>query len=114
MRIFRVLLGLMMLSVVVYTLATGVILGLNLLPIFFGDMAAVTWSGQFNLDFTFFLLLTGLWIAWRHQFSPGGLALGFISAVGGMLVVAPYLLFATFQANGHMDIVLLGKQRTVE
>lgn len=40
-------------------------------------MAAMTWPGQFNADFMTFLSLSGLWIAWRHHFSAGGMALGF-------------------------------------
>lgn len=32
----------------------------NLFPVFFGDIAAMTWAGQFNADFTGFLLLSGL------------------------------------------------------
>ena len=55
------------------------------MPIFFGDMAKFTWPGQFNLDFTTFLMLSGLWVAWRHHFSASGLILGAIAVVGGML-----------------------------
>lgn len=113
MNRLRFLLGLMTVGIVAYTLVTGVNYGWNLFPSFFGDMVAMTWSGQFNLDFTCFLLLTGLWIAWRHQFSPGGLAFGLIGTVGGMMVVAPYLLFATFQSNGDMEMLLLGKRSVV-
>ncbi|MEM7769251.1 MAG: hypothetical protein AAF327_01920 [Cyanobacteria bacterium P01_A01_bin.37] len=104
----------MIISIVAYTLIAGVNHGWNLFPSFFGDLAAMTWSGQFNLDFTCFLVLSGLWIAWRQQFSPIGLALGLVATVGGIMVVAPYLLFATFQANGNMDVLLLGKKRMPE
>ena len=96
MNAFRTLLVLMMISLVAYTLTAGVNHGWNLFPLFFGEIAAMTWSGQFNLDFTYFLVLSGLWIAWRHQFSPVGLILGLIATVGGIIFVAPYLLFATF------------------
>jgi hypothetical protein len=82
-----------------------------LLAVFFGDMAAMTWAGQFNLDFMCFLALSGLWIAWRHHFSPGGLALGVLGFFGGIRVLAPYLFFASFKANGDMKLVLLGKVR---
>ncbi|MCI1143541.1 hypothetical protein MOP88_16625 [Sphingomonas sp. WKB10] len=52
---------------------TGVVIarhGMDLLPIFFGDIARMTWSGQFNADFSCFLLLSALWTAWRHHFTP--------------------------------------------
>ena len=114
MNAFRSLLVLMTVSIVAYTLTAGVNHGWNLLPVFFGDMLAITWPGQFNLDFTCFLILSGLWISWRHEFSPSGLALGLISTVGGILVVAPYLLFATFQAKGAMDVLLLGQKRAMQ
>lgn len=85
--------------------------GWNLLPIFFGDIAAMTWPGQFNSDFTSFLLLSGLWLAWRHHFSPGGIILGVSGVFGGMMVLAPYLLCASFQVRGDVKALLLGVAR---
>lgn len=111
MNTFRALLLFMTVSIVTYTLITVVNHGWNLFPLFFGDMVTMTWSGQFNVDFICFLILSGLWITWRHQFSPGGLALGLIATVGGIMVVAPYLLFTTFQANGDMGVLLLSEKR---
>jgi hypothetical protein len=46
------------------------------MPIFFGHMIATNWPGQFNFDFKKFVLLSGLWVSWRHHFSMGGIALG--------------------------------------
>ena len=83
----------------------------NLLPIFFGDMVAMTWAGQFNFDFMCFLTLSGLWLTWRHHFSAGGLALGVLGFFGGIMVLAPYLLLASYKANGDIKILLLGKVR---
>jgi len=82
-----------------------------LLPIFFGDMAGLTWPGQFNLDFLFFLLLASLWLAWRHHFTPGGILLALIAVFGGMLFLSAYLLIASVRARGDMKIVLLGERR---
>jgi hypothetical protein len=108
---FRTLLVVMIAAVLVYTGIVGTHHGWNLLPIFFGDMAAMTWPGQFNLDFTCLLTFSGLWLAWRHHFSVGGLALGLLGLVGGTLVLAPYLLIASFKANGNVTELLLGKAR---
>ncbi|MEM6451793.1 MAG: hypothetical protein AAF703_15935 [Cyanobacteria bacterium P01_D01_bin.105] len=114
MNVFRFLLGLITVSIIAYTLLTIVNHGWNLFLIFFSDLVAMTWPGQFNFDFTCFLVLSGLWIAWRHQFSPLGLVLGLIATVGGMMFVAPYLLLATFRANGNMETLLLGEQRIIQ
>lgn len=72
MLAFRVYLTALIMGLGAYTLAVGLDQGWNLLPVFFGDMAAMTWPGQFNADFMTFLSLSGLWIAWRHHFSVGG------------------------------------------
>lgn len=114
MSAFRVLLGVIFTSILIYTSIVGINHGWNLLPIFFGDMMAMTWPGQFNLDFTGFLTLSGLWLAWRHHFSPGGLLLGVLGLFGGMGVLAPYLLIARYKANGDMKVLLLGKTRAGE
>lgn len=111
MTAFRTLLIAMIVLLYSYTLMVGVEHGWNLLPIFFGDMVAMTWPGQFNLDFMGFLLLSGLWLAWRHHFSAGGLALGLFGIFGGIALLAPYLLWASIQARGDVKVVLLGAQR---
>ena len=113
MTAFKTLLLLMIAVLYSYTLLVGLNHGWNLLPIFFGDMAAMTWPGQFNLDFFGFLLLSGLWLAWRHHFSPAGLALGVAGVLGGIGLLAPYLLLVCFQADGNIKEVLLGKTRAV-
>jgi hypothetical protein len=111
MRTFRILLGVYFTCLVFYTAIVGLNHGWNLFPVFFGDMASMTWAGQFNLDFMGFLILSGLWLAWRHQFSPGGLALGVLGFFGGISVLAPYLFFASLKANGDVKVLLLGKDR---
>jgi hypothetical protein len=111
MSAFRVLLAIMIIGILGYTGIVGVNHGWNLFPVFFGDLVAMNWPGQFNFDFTCFLTLSGLWLAWRHHFSPGGLALGVLGFFGGIMVLAPYLFFASFKANGDMKELLLGKVR---
>ncbi len=111
MGAFRILLGVFFMCLIIYTSIVGINHGWNLFPVFFGDMAAMTWAGQFNLDFTGFLILSGLWLAWRHHFSPVGLALGVMGFFGGMSMLAPYLLIASYKANGDMKVLLLGKGR---
>jgi hypothetical protein len=111
MGAFRTLLIVFIVAIISFT---GVVIsnhGWNLLPIFFGDMAAMTWPGQFNFDFFCFLILSGLWLAWRHHFSAGGIVLGVLGLFGGIMFLAPYLLIVSFKANGDMKVLFLGKVR---
>lgn len=108
---FRVLLALMLAVLLSYT---GVVIsnhGLNLLPVFFGDVAEMTWPGQFNLDFAGFLVLSALWTAWRHHFSPLGVALAVVALFGGIAFLATYLLAASYQVKGDTRALLLGRER---
>jgi hypothetical protein len=76
MSAFRVLPAAIFLIVFVYTALVIADHGIDLLPIFFGDIAKMEWPGQFNLDLLGFVTLSAFWLAWRHHFSPGGLLLG--------------------------------------
>lgn len=111
MNALRALLVLMILALSVYTVEVGIAHGWNLLPVFFGDIAAMTWPGQFNLDFLCLLTFSGLWLAWRHGFTPGGIVLGLCGLVGGTAVLAPYLLVMTFRTRGDLRVLLLGPRR---
>ena len=85
--------------------------GLGLVPIFFGDMAAMTWPGQFNLDFFCFLILSAVWTAWRNRFSPAGLGLSVLALTGGSLFLSVYLLYLSFATGGDIRAMLLGPER---
>lgn len=91
-----------------YTGTVGLEHGWNLLAVFFADLAAMTWPGQFNLDFMTFLGLSALWVSWRHQFSAGGIALGVLAFFGGMIFLATYLLIGLSQTRGNIPALLLG------
>jgi hypothetical protein len=69
MAMFRAYLVVILACLTGYTLVVGINHGWNLLPIFFSNIAEMSWSGQFNVDFMSFLGLSGIWVAWRHQFS---------------------------------------------
>lgn len=111
MILLRTFLILVFAAILVYTVLVGLEHGWNLIAVFFGDIASMTWPGQFNLDFFTFLLLSGLWLSWRHNFSPGGLALGLAGVFGGMLFLSAYLLIVSIQAKGDMREILMGKSR---
>jgi hypothetical protein len=107
----RIFLAALLLVLGGYTLVVASRHGWDLLPVFFGDIAALTWNGQFNMDFLGFLLLSGLWVAWRHHFSAAGLGLGLVAVFGGMLFLGTYLLVAGVPARGDLRVLLLGAQR---
>ena len=111
MSSFRVSMVAVLACLTVYTLIVGMNHGWDLLPVFFSNITEMTWSGQFNLDFMTFLGLSGLWVAWRHRFTGGGIALGVVAFFGGMLFLAPYLLWASAQSRGDATILLISKER---
>ena len=111
MTAFRMLLVVIFGTIAVYTVIVVANHGPNLFPVFFGDITKMGWPGQFNLDFMGFLLLSGLWLAWRHHFSPAGLALGVLGFFGGAPVLTAYLFLVSFSVNGDVKQLLLGSTR---
>ena len=111
MKAFRTLLLASWVLLATYTALVIADHGWGLFGVFFGDMRAMGWPGQFNLDFMFMLTLSALWVAWRHQFSIAGLVLAFFALFGGILFLTTYLLLVSWQAKGDMKQVLLGKTR---
>ena len=77
---------------------------------FFGDMAAMGWAGQFNADFICFLVLSALWVSWRHEFSPAGLALAVPAFFGGAFFLSIYLFIVSFSAK-DVTALLVGPGR---
>lgn len=112
MNLFRLFLCVLLVSLLIYTFITISNHGWNLLPVFFGDMKAMTWPGQFNFDFFGFLLLSGLWVSWRNNFSLTGVALGLTGVFGGILFLSAYLLYLSFQTKGDIKQMMLGKTRS--
>jgi hypothetical protein len=108
---FRLLLIVAWLALAAYTALVIANHGWGLFPIFFGDIADVTWRGQFNADFLCFLLLSAIWTAWRNGFSAGGLLLGAIAFVGGAGFLLPYLLILFARTRGDVTAVLTGRRR---
>lgn len=111
MSAFRIILAVFTIIIVIFTSIVIQNHGWNLFPAFFGDMLAMNWAGQFNLDFMCFLTLSGLWLAWRHHFSRLGIILGFIGFFGGIMFLAPYLFIMSLKSNGDMKALLLGQDR---
>ena len=94
--------------IVVVTTAAIANDGLNLLPHFFGPIFALTWQGQFNVDFATYLILSGVWMAWRGGFTVGSIALGILAPPLGILFFAPYLIYLIGRSGGDPKKLLLG------
>jgi hypothetical protein len=110
MTAFRLLLAAMFVVLLGYTALVVRDHGMNLFAVFFGDMAKLGWPGQFNLDFMFMLMLSGLWVAWRHRFSAVGLGLGLLAFLGGASFLSVYLLVLSLRGSDIRSI-LLGPSR---
>ena len=111
MNSFRLFLAAFLAVLVIYTLVVIANYGAILFAVFFGDMARLNWAGQFNLDFSGFLLLSGIWTAWRNNFTPAAFALSVLAIVGGMLFLCIYLLYLSYAEQGDIKRMLLGRQR---
>jgi hypothetical protein len=108
MRAFRTFLAALWLALLGYTAIVIANHGMGLLPIFFGDIVVMDWPGQFNLDFLFMLLLSALWVSWRHGFSGAGLGLGLLALFGGAGFLLVYLLVLSLRCKGDVNRILLG------
>ena len=109
MTLFRIFLVTIIAVVGVYTAIVIANHGMGLYPIFFADMGDMTWRGQFNLDFLCFLIMSGVWVAWRHAFSATGFVLGFAAFNLGAPFLAAYLLVESYRNKGDSAAILLGK-----
>jgi len=110
MTLFRIFLTGLFIANAIYTAMVGIEHGWNLVPIFFSEIQAMTWQGQFNFDFTSFLLMSGLWCAWRNRFSPAGWGLAVLGFTGGMLFLSAYLLFLLSRKDTDIRTVMLGSR----
>lgn len=111
MTLLRLLLLIMFTIIVAYTLMVANTHGWGLISVFVDDIVAINWSGQFNLDFMGYLILSATWVAWRHCFSLSGVGLALLASVGGMTFFAPYLLLASVKAKGNIKQLLMGQQQ---
>ena len=62
------------------------------------------------LDFSSYLILSGLWVMWRNKFSPKSILTAIIAMIVGIMVFAPYLLYLVIKENGDIKKVLIGER----
>ncbi|MXY89212.1 MAG: hypothetical protein F4Y89_01585 [Gammaproteobacteria bacterium] len=111
MNSFRLFLAAFLAVLVSYTFVVITNHGADLFSVFIGDMTGLNWAGQFNLDFTGFLMLSGIWTAWRNHFTQTAFALSLLAFFGGMLFLGIYLLYLSYAEQGDVKRMLLGRER---
>ncbi|MDX2130364.1 MAG: hypothetical protein SFU91_15115 [Chloroherpetonaceae bacterium] len=108
--LLRIILILQIVSVSIYTIIAGSNEGWDLFSVFFGNIKVMGWNGQFNLDFSTYLLLSGLWIMWRNNFSISSIAFGFAAMVLGIIAFAGYVLYLSYVEKGDVKKILVGER----
>lgn len=111
MTLFKTLLITMCVALLIYTALAIANEGPNLFANTLPSVLEFGWAGQFHVDFVTYLILSGLWVAWRHEFSVGGIILGLLASQLGIIFFSLYLLVAINRANGDMHEVLMGPTR---
>ncbi|MDJ0790175.1 MAG: hypothetical protein QNK05_25555 [Myxococcota bacterium] len=95
-------------AIYLMTFAASASHGINWPAVAVHDLMALNWRSQFDTDFILYLLLGATWIAWREGGTARGWAFGAVSVVLGGMFSFPYLLHATYVAEGDVRRVLLG------
>ena len=108
MNTLRLILLAMTALILAFTIIAIAQQGFTLIPLFFGAIAQFGWQGQFNVDFSLYLVLSGIWMAWRGGFRSQSTALGVLAPPLGMLFFAPYLLYLIGKSDGDARKLLLG------
>lgn len=107
-NLLKTLLVFQTIGLVIYTFIAIKAEGANFLIIALNNIKSLTWSGQFNLDFSCYLTLSGLWIMWRNKFKPLFIVIGFAAMILGIIFFAPYVLYLLTKEKGDLKKVLLG------
>ena len=96
--------------VMVYTVLAAQKEGWDLFTVFLNNITAYSWNGQFNLDFASYLLLSGIWVMWRNQYSLASILIALVVTIVGIITFAPYLLYLLISEKGDMKKVFLGER----
>ena len=104
----RILITVLLLGLIGYALILVLDGRFDFITPVLSTIPALIWQGHINLDFLSYLVVAGIWIAWRSGFTPTGNFLGVLSVLSGMLFFAPYLLYLISQSNNDPRKLLLG------
>lgn len=84
--------------------------GWGLYTIFAENILDLGWNGQFNLDFMCYLLLSGLWIVWRNNYTASSILIATMAMVIGIMFFAPYVLSLLINEKGDLNKVIAGNR----
>lgn len=104
----KILLIVQTVGLLIYTMVAFQNEGPDLLGVFLQNVVSWNWSGQFNLDFLCYLVLSGLWIMWRNKFVGKYILLGGAAMVLGIVLFAPYLIWLINKEKGNLKRVFVG------
>jgi hypothetical protein len=108
--ILRGLLIVQTLTVLIYTFLAFKNEGSNLFGVFLSNIQSLTWNGQFNLDFSCYLVLSALWIMWRNKFTSSSILIAVVAMIIGIIIFAPYLFWLLITENGDLKRVIVGER----
>ncbi len=108
MTSLRVSLVVFTIAIFAVTFAAVAASGFNWPAVFLGDLVALNWRSQFNADLVIHLGLIGVWVAWREGFGVKGVIYGAFCVIWGGMFTFPYLLVASYRANGDPRAIVLG------
>lgn len=111
MLVLRMICGVLFAILAIYTAITISRDGMDLVTPFFSDILSLTWPGQFNVDFSSYLVLGTIWFVWRNDGATLSLVLAPVVLTGGMLVLAAYLIWLSYRVDARMDVLFLGRRR---
>lgn len=97
-------------AVLIYTFFAYKAEGADLFGVFITNIKSVSWNGQFNLDFSCYLLLSAIWIVWRNKFAPSSFFIAIAAMIIGIMIFAPYLIWLTVKEKGNFKAVLIGER----
>jgi hypothetical protein len=66
------------------------------------------WRSHINTDFMVHLFLASLWIVYREENKMKGTVIGLVQFFLANFFFIPYILLAYFQAQGNVQLFLLG------
>ena len=108
MAYFRTVLIVMTVLIVAFTGAAISAGGIDLSSRCFAPSFSKNCLFLCDVFFVCYLVLSGLWMAWRRGFDRVGIALGLMAPPLGILFFAPYLLALSLQTGGNARRLLLG------
>ena len=108
MTALRLLILSMTLVMVLATLWAMIHHGPDFYTPFVMGLVPMDWQSHVNLDFALYLVLSGLWLAWRSGFTAAGIVTGVLAANLGMVVLGPVVLVLIARAGGDPAQLLLG------